>query len=242
MLVFSPSPVVSVEVSLDGGVAASAVRASSLDRDGRSDHMWVLPWDPAAFNAGLHRIQVTATNEAGDRRSVQHDFSVDGTMAPFASAFGVWVIIGNLRDHVDGAAFLVALWTGGVVLLGTRVFMHYGIVKRRTDSRSAKEHAGRPGETNVRDATVRAWITKELQTASQQQYSSFWWASLQTFFPKRSLASVFFPYVALTHRHPLLFNLLTAFHAYLYIGPWFVGRIYNERWAAAFYWGIVTDE
>ena len=237
ILAFSPDPIASITVSIDGAPAVEAQRATRRpQRDSEAvAPLWVVPWNPRSLSPGLHTIRVLTRDTVGRTSAVEHDFSVDGTAAPFASAFAVWVMTGNLKSHVDGIGVFVALWTLGVVLLGTPVFMRFAI-ERGT--------AGTP--PSARGAMVDAWLATQL--------GQRWLAK-----PRRSgdtsrgssptpsggrlgswAAHVYAPYVALAHLHPRVFFGLGAMHIYLYVGPWFAGRIYDNDWAAAFFWGIVT--
>ena len=81
--VFSPHPISSVEVSVDGqplGLASRALPTDSGDSSSSSSNgggsgggggvLYELPWAASAFASGLHQLSVTAEDVSGSSNSV----------------------------------------------------------------------------------------------------------------------------------------------------------------------------
>lgn len=77
ILVFSTAKVVSVEVEVDGMVlpAPAAVDNGPL---------YVLPWHPYDYAAGLHDIKVIAKDVVGRMTIYTQPFSLDDTLSPIS--------------------------------------------------------------------------------------------------------------------------------------------------------------
>ncbi|XP_064421286.1 transmembrane protein 62 [Latimeria chalumnae] len=78
VLAFSPSPVASVQVSIDGVVRGDAVLVSGP--------LYVLNWNPKEFTEGFHYIEVKVHDAAGRTRTEGHEFSLEAS-APISFAF-----------------------------------------------------------------------------------------------------------------------------------------------------------
>ncbi|XP_071790567.1 transmembrane protein 62-like [Asterias amurensis] len=73
-LVHSPDTIASTIVEIDGVVLGSAVHVRGP--------LFVIPWDPSEYPAGLHSIKVTAMDAAGRIHSEGYQFSLDGSRPP----------------------------------------------------------------------------------------------------------------------------------------------------------------
>lgn len=71
ILAFSPYPIVSVKVWLDGTLVSTATPV-----DGGP--LFVLPWEPGLYLKGTHSIYVNAKDSAGQETNVSQMFSVSG--------------------------------------------------------------------------------------------------------------------------------------------------------------------
>lgn len=267
MLVFGPDRIATVSVAIDGsslGDAAKAAGRPSQLADDEVSPLWVAPWSPAELGAGTHEITVVATDVAGRRHTVTQSFSVDGTLAPLPSGFSQWVLTGNMRWIGQVALLLVH---GGVVLgvlLGAELFVVLShkwwdgdATVQRWLQRAASlalQHPERPpskpsslyappsslikaGIEGGRGAARKAveWVvprTVRLPPLRGGRTALLLWA--------RSTASlVAFPYVYLRHTRPAVGRFLLFAALYVPLGPWFVGRVYDNRWTIVFAWGLV---
>eukprot|EP00698_Gefionella_okellyi_P009562 TRINITY_DN2441_c0_g1_i1.p1 TRINITY_DN2441_c0_g1~~TRINITY_DN2441_c0_g1_i1.p1 ORF type:complete len:762 (-),score=130.38 TRINITY_DN2441_c0_g1_i1:269-2323(-) len=111
MLVFSQVEITSVRVSID--IANQQTEAKRV----RKGHpLFVLKWNPSDLSPGLHIITITATDGRGNKRSVQHSFSVDGTLAPLWSLSSVLLYL-NVADLMQTVYWLVHLGSLAVLLV-----------------------------------------------------------------------------------------------------------------------------
>ncbi|CAG2108561.1 unnamed protein product [Medioppia subpectinata] len=74
-LVFSKSRLSSVEFTIDGN--------KWVEMKHISGPLYVHEWQPKDFNSGLHWIEVTATDTDDNKRTVKHQFSLDGSKGDF---------------------------------------------------------------------------------------------------------------------------------------------------------------
>lgn len=90
LLVFSPSPIVSVRLSVDGR------RLADPSQVGTSP-LYTAPWQPEVFAAGLHTISVSVKDSAGNEANVTQTFSLDGTVPPLL-LFPQFLLLTNFRS------------------------------------------------------------------------------------------------------------------------------------------------
>ncbi|XP_077989648.1 transmembrane protein 62-like [Glandiceps talaboti] len=106
MLVFSPQPIESVVVEIDGKHMGYVNHVEGP--------LYVLKWKPSQYSEGLHVIKVTAKDSANHESQVQHYFSVDGSrplqwLVPAVILMGDWVLTVKLLFTI--------LYLGGVISL-----------------------------------------------------------------------------------------------------------------------------
>ena len=90
LLVFSRTTVLRVSVKID---EEEVVEATS--QDGR---LWTAPWEPTNYQEGLHVLQVSVEDEAGQLSHREHNFSLDGSTSGSS-------ILGQLVLLLDMVAF-----------------------------------------------------------------------------------------------------------------------------------------
>jgi len=243
----------SVTISVDGGPVLVATPAAP-PRDattaagpgvGAAAPLWVAAWDPTKLSRGLHRLEVTARDAAGRVRSVNHLFSLDGTVPPFDSAFSVWVMTGNLKHHVDAFVGFALLWTLGFAVLAPYAVLHRIRASvdrgaRDTGVRGAKDHST---ITERYNAAVASWLEKHLtrghglRVGGTAGFHRRLWCSIVN-----ATYTGLVPYITLAHRRPRVFASFLWFHAVMLLGPWFVGRFFAQDWASAWSWGMLLSE
>nr|XP_006817579.1 PREDICTED: transmembrane protein 62-like [Saccoglossus kowalevskii] len=92
-LVFSPEPILSTLVEIDGQPLGAGTHV-----DGP---LYVLPWQPMKYQSGLHTISVTAKDTGGHESNIKYYFSLDGSrplqwLIPSVILLGDWVLIMKL--------------------------------------------------------------------------------------------------------------------------------------------------
>ncbi|CAL8298865.1 unnamed protein product, partial [Arctogadus glacialis] len=110
VLAFSDAAITAVEVSVDG-------EALGPGRSAGGGPLYVLPWEPARYEGGLHTISVRVEDQAGRWAVVEQRFTLQRGLAP---GFGLAQSFILLTDHylLARAAFLVAvLLNVGALLL-----------------------------------------------------------------------------------------------------------------------------
>jgi hypothetical protein len=86
ILVFSPSVIESVAVSIDN--AAFKAMANHV-----SGPLYVVSWEPATFGNGVHTITVTAKDIADHNTKVVQPFSLDGSRLPMTSIMSTFILL-----------------------------------------------------------------------------------------------------------------------------------------------------
>uniref|UniRef100_T1K694 TMEM62 Ig-like domain-containing protein n=2 Tax=Tetranychus urticae TaxID=32264 RepID=T1K694_TETUR len=83
VLAFSPSPIDSVSVRVDNEPW------SIMNRAPKTHPLFTYPWNPEKYSAGLHKIEVLASDENGNENTETVEFSIDGTKPeyPFGARF-----------------------------------------------------------------------------------------------------------------------------------------------------------
>jgi hypothetical protein len=97
ILVFSPSVIESVAVSIDN--AAFKAMANHV-----SGPLYVVSWEPATFGNGVHTITVTAKDIADHNTKVVQPFSLDGSRLPMTSIMSTFIL---LTDFCILASYMV---------------------------------------------------------------------------------------------------------------------------------------
>ncbi|XP_066464441.1 transmembrane protein 62-like [Eleutherodactylus coqui] len=116
ILVFSPHPITSVKVFLDGKEVGEAVHSSGP--------LYVLEWMAENYKTGLHEIKVKAEDAAEGSQSRSHLFSLEDDAAVSFSIFPSLIL---LMDHyvVSQVLFILAVLSQLILLIFYRF-------KRRT--------------------------------------------------------------------------------------------------------------
>lgn len=230
-LVLSPAPITSVRMWLDGSPLAPASHA------GRG--LYVAPWQPNRLAPGVHVLRVRAEDAMYQSRTVELPISVDGTAAPFTSAFSVWVLTGNLRQHVRDLV-IVGVVCLAAILLGTRLLVM--LLQKRTPVERQRALG-----SAWRTLCVQQWLSTHMHVQEHQRAPAATprmggTVAALSVRASRALAHTFVPYVHLCHKRPALFNACIAGALYTLLGPLYAGRFYAGEPAVLFSWGIVTHK
>ncbi|XP_074004773.1 transmembrane protein 62 isoform X1 [Numenius arquata] len=98
ILAFSPSVIISVEVSIDGVRLGSAHQVSGP--------LYVLRWSPQNYSEGFHHIDVTVQDASGRISTRGHIFAMEENLS---LRFGFWPSVILLTDHYVLARVLFGL-------------------------------------------------------------------------------------------------------------------------------------
>lgn len=88
VLAFSPSPIKSVKVSIDGVELGDAVHVSGP--------LYVLKWNPQTYNRGFHKINVTVQDASGKTGTQLHTFAMEENLSLRFNFLQSWAL---LTDH-----------------------------------------------------------------------------------------------------------------------------------------------
>jgi hypothetical protein len=163
VLVFSPNPVVSVAVFVDGEFLGNMTQAAN------GSSLYVLPWLPSALGPGLHTMVVEAADTDGPQK-VSIPFSVDRTVAAIQRSDATVMQHVPIHAFVQGTFSVLYIYSFGVILL----FSKFWGRRNRTDAGSEAEYAPLfekpPPQYTLGDA-LKAEVTEKLLTYS---YLSRW--------------------------------------------------------------------
>ena len=92
MLIFSPNPIVTILIYLDGRLQTEVRNGvavlNSFTTDGTG--LYMFPWDPTSFRTGnFHRLEVVAADSQGNQQTQQFDFSLNGHVKNIGT-IGAW--------------------------------------------------------------------------------------------------------------------------------------------------------
>ncbi|XP_015782777.1 transmembrane protein 62 [Tetranychus urticae] len=106
VLAFSPSPIDSVSVRVDNEPWNIMNRAS------KTHPLFTYPWHPKKYSAGLHKIEVLASDENGNENTETVEFSIDGTKPeyPFGARFLLRVSTRTFLQSVNLFLILMSLF------------------------------------------------------------------------------------------------------------------------------------
>lgn len=249
VLAFSPFGIAGVSAEIDGGGEQHGRLADSVPHQQtptEAGALWVVPWEPAKLSPGTHKLRVVVSDMEGNERVLEQDFSVDGTAGPQPSAFAQAVVGGNMR-HATVIAVAISLGTVVAVLVSVEVMRLVlkqqsgceddGALEKWLQRAAATcivaENRGHEGE----DGTLKRrsffspslmWLPTFCRGRAELMVSL-----------KRIAVLTVFPYVHLRVTRPKTFYFLLGFALYLPLGPWFVGRVYNDQWTVVFAWALV---
>ncbi|XP_075257665.1 transmembrane protein 62-like [Convolutriloba macropyga] len=117
MLVFSPSSIKSVSISIRTRDSSNTIwEAEAVHSEGP---LYVAKWDPALFETGLFIIHVIAEDSQGRKSEVEQPFSLDGSTEklPFLSSLVI------ASDLTRSAKFL--FWTAHFAILVLMFFLRF---------------------------------------------------------------------------------------------------------------------
>uniref|UniRef100_A0A6J0V0Z2 Transmembrane protein 62 isoform X1 n=1 Tax=Pogona vitticeps TaxID=103695 RepID=A0A6J0V0Z2_9SAUR len=88
ILAFSPSPITSVKVTIDGVHLGDAVHVSGP--------LYALKWSPQNYSRGFHQIEVIVQDTSGKSTTQRHTFAMEENLSLKFDLFASWLL---LTDH-----------------------------------------------------------------------------------------------------------------------------------------------